>query len=424
MCALDLIALFETDQATKLEGSLLERAIVAATTQCEDYASGPSSITENVRTLAQIAAMARAISHVLTSSRALKRTDLVDRTRIAEAGEWNSSDPEDPSVKDLSDRAQAARQAFYSVSDKSSKGLLLGLAKYIPAAYPPALATNEELYQLVGQMETERQRRLKIAEGIAPSSSGETLTAEQSGELLKAVFGREFIALPVVEVPFADELQASLDNSWATEDEARRTLDKMAISRDPLRSWRLLNATTHATGTSPSGSLVATGVTHLKVAQLPMVAGEPWVGRTVSDGIQTGRLSVIMGTTDAGFTVNADADFSGVVLDDWTERIPSKTVDMGVSFHAESPAAEAPQAVLIAVPSSNLAWTTDELIAVVSQTLELAKIRALELSSLSVGQYLPATLLAFAQTNNDTVSSEFSANSLRAAPQRSKRGTS
>jgi hypothetical protein len=87
-----------------------------------------------------------------------------------------------------------------------------------------------------------------------------------------------------------------------------------------------------------------------------------------------------------------------LVLDDWTERVPAKTVEAGVAFHAESPGAEAPQAVLIAVPSRNAAWSTQELIAVVSQTLDLAKLRALDLSGMDVGQYLPATLLPCSKT--------------------------
>lgn len=124
----------------------------------------------------------------------------------------------------------------------------------------------------------------------------------------------------------------------------------------------------------------------------------------MSDAVSSGRLSIIVGVIDDDVQFGNMPLSSGIVIDDWTERVPAKTVDMGVAFHAESPAAEAPQSVLIAVPPSinkssdeTWSWSMEELFAVVSQTLDLAKIRALDLSSLDEGQYLPATLMAYSK---------------------------
>jgi hypothetical protein len=407
LCALDLLALFEADQSGKLEGSVLAmRLIDAAKLGAGDTFS---AIIENVRSVAQLGALARALSRVLTTARPLRSSDLVERARISEI-EANDLFTGQAAM------AVRARLAFEGLSadlDPSPRKALLALAKYIPNAYPPPSATDDQLATLLADMQAEQQRRISAATAAAAGTASEGWTVEQSTEILKAVFGREFVALPTFAPPFVDDLQASFDHDWATEDEVRRTLDKMAVSRDPMRAWRLLNATSHATSTQPDGAPVPIAPMHFGVAQLPMFENEPWVGRTMSDAVTSGRLSLIIGTIDDNFPFGNMPVYSGIVIDDWTERVPSKTVDVGVAFHSESPAAEAPQAVLIAVPpkimeseTEKWEWSMDELFAVVSQTLDLAKIRALDLSNIDEGQYLPATLMAYSN-EIATVSTDF-----------------
>ncbi len=88
--------------------------------------------------------------------------------------------------------------------------------------------------------------------------------------------------------------------------------------------------------------------------------------------------------------------------------IPSATADTALSFRYESPVAEAPQAVLLAVPpSATAAWDTDTLLDTVRETLTLAKIRAVDSSLLDgLRPFLPAIFLS-GNTANDTVSTNF-----------------
>jgi len=58
-------------------------------------------------------------------------------------------------------------------------------------------------------------------------------------------------------------------------------------------------------------------------------------------------------------------------------------MNTGVSFQYNVPNAEAPQALLLAVPDANLEeWTPDVLQEIVAQTLDLSKVRMLDLDVL------------------------------------------
>jgi hypothetical protein len=87
---------------------------------------------------------------------------------------------------------------------------------------------------------------------------------------------------------------------------------------------------------------------------------------------------------------------TGILLESWTEIIPSKTQKTAIAFHYDTPRAEAPQAVLVAAsPNSNIAsWDVEDVIATLAETLDLAKIRTVDRDLLDFGQLLPALVLA------------------------------
>ena len=65
------------------------------------------------------------------------------------------------------------------------------------------------------------------------------------------------------------------------------------------------------------------------------------------------------------------------MLDEWTELIPNREESTAVAFHYDDPGAEAPQAVIVAVPPDAAeTWTLDTVLAVLRETLELARLRA------------------------------------------------
>ena len=150
----------------------------------------------------------------------------------------------------------------------------------------------------------------------------------------------------------------------------------------------------------------------LEVVQLPQVPPvTAWAGR--SGAIANGTLSLILHRPTPAA---ADHGWAAFLIDEWNETIPSAVQKTTISFRHETPVAEAPQAVLLAVPPpAATSWDTETLIDTVRDTLTLAKIRAVDSALLDgLRPFLPAICLT-GNTANEVVSTHF-LNSLVAEP--------
>jgi hypothetical protein len=87
--------------------------------------------------------------------------------------------------------------------------------------------------------------------------------------------------------------------------------------------------------------------------------------------------------------------YAGLVLGDWDEIIPRSNETTAVAFNFNQPDAEPPQTLLLAVPPAGAAdgakWRWEMLVDSVESTLELAKVRGVDLDALkNFGRFLPA----------------------------------
>jgi hypothetical protein len=104
----------------------------------------------------------------------------------------------------------------------------------------------------------------------------------------------------------------------------------------------------------------------------------------------------------AHFAVPFDAAAAqcGLLLDEWTEVIPTKEETTGVTFHYDRPNAEPPQVMLLATsPRLTGRWQWDDLVDTLHETFELARRRAVEpdhLADTEYARFLPATVSATA----------------------------
>ncbi len=89
---------------------------------------------------------------------------------------------------------------------------------------------------------------------------------------------------------------------------------------------------------------------------------------------------------------------AGLLLDEWTEVIPSRTEDTGLAFHYDRPNSEPPQVMLLALPSRFTgAWQWQDLVDTVTETMDMAKRRAIEpdhLDTTAYARFLPAIVSA------------------------------
>ena len=174
-----------------------------------------------------------------------------------------------------------------------------------------------------------------------------------------------------------------------------RVRDAVARMRDCLRNAEVL-------GTGEQLRISS-------VTQLPFLAGDRWVGlpRAAGKPLRPGKLSLVLHTAAA---VDTAQPLSGVLVDEWTEVVPSARETTAITFQLDPPDAVAPQSILLAVPPvPGVDWTPDTLRQVLEETLDLAKLRAVDTETLGeAAQYLPALYLAF-NARDDAVSTDFAA---------------
>ena len=84
-----------------------------------------------------------------------------------------------------------------------------------------------------------------------------------------------------------------------------------------------------------------------------------------------------------------------LVIDDYTEVVPVADTTTALAFGFDAPGARPPQSILLAVPPvAGTPWSVNALAGVIGETLDLAKIRMVDLSSVAwAGRFLPALYL-------------------------------
>jgi len=139
--------------------------------------------------------------------------------------------------------------------------------------------------------------------------------------------------------------------------------------------------------------------------QLPYRANDTWLSIEFAEGTSIVHDTIAMmqclpqGFQPAGVQ-------SGLLIDEWTETLPQKEEVSGITFNFDQPNSMPPSAILLAVtPTITGNWKWDDLAATVLDTLERAKLRAVEpdiLDSMGGGfsTLLPATISEFSTSGN------------------------
>jgi hypothetical protein len=247
------------------------------------------------------------------------------------------------------------------------------------------------------------QARFKKASAVALATAQ---LADFEG-FFKTIFADDFAVLPRVTPPDLATLQAAFGQS--------ATL----LAGDPQAPTRWLRQLAHvrpgvsrmdlALSVAQSFGVKQIYPPALTLAQVPPPATAPdrWLGLPIdpANPPQKGRVAFACVTTG---DPTSQAIYAGLMVDEWPERIPNAQAPTAVAFHFEEASARAPQAVLLAVcPDNRETWDDALLQAVLSETLELAKIRTVDLNSMQkAGQILPALYFAL-NLQGATISTQF-----------------
>jgi hypothetical protein len=220
----------------------------------------------------------------------------------------------------------------------------------------------------------------------------------------KTLLGRDFHVLPFFNPHRLDNLKSAFGHekllAGLGEERVRLWLQQAAYVHPPLRQLEDALIMTEAWRQASDGA--GEPAIRLQVAQLPYNPANRWLalddderGSRINVDITTGRGALSIIAAVAGqqtmpvpdpTTSTGVAPFAGLLLHQWDELIPSDKVDTSVSFQYDGPNSQAPQCLLLAVPSQRSktpkVWQVDELAEIVRDTMDLAKVRLVDLDAM------------------------------------------
>jgi hypothetical protein len=379
----------------------------------------PADLAAAETTLADLLEQARAARALLGNARGVDAEDLNPPSRAAAGavdlteleGRTNQAEAALTSAQQALNGlvAQAAAASADALRAALSTLGAFGLASTVPLlAGGDDASTRATLLAQASAVAKSAQTRLDQGAALrAVTAAGDPRARQrQLEERMRTVFGGAFVTLPrfSCEAAAAAELQNALDASTSTQGG-----DALASHTWFARGARVRDSVAKLATCLRGAEVLATGDRlNLKVAQLPFVAGERWVGLPTADGQLTaaGRLSLVVQCQTTGLDITGT--LAGLWVDEWTEVVPSATETTALTFQFNPPDACAPQCILLAVPPQpDQAWTVGGLYRVLLETLDLAKLRAVDAESLTdTSHYLPGLYLAF-NAKDDAVSTDF-----------------
>jgi hypothetical protein len=247
-----------------------------------------------------------------------------------------------------------------------------------------------------------------LAEAAAASSGSAQVAALTAAA--QAMFGETFQIVPEFTLP-AEQAQ-ELANAWgpgptaddAILDHVQTTLGRPFAVDDWLHGIarvRKKMGEIEAAGTLAEA--FGNGNLTLQPLQLPHRTGLPWLALDLPELDANGEPFAVdedklLYTAHYPATLNAGGPIAGLLLDEWTEVIPSRSEETGLAVHYDRPNSEAPQTLLLALPAEFTgAWDWPDLVDTVRETMDMARLRAIEpdqIDTTAYARFLPATVSA------------------------------
>jgi hypothetical protein len=281
---------------------------------------------------------------------------------------------------------------------------------------------TEDAVRVLKVMETELTRRLDAADKLFQNHDNTVDPAAKVQALesaAKALLGDSFRVFPQFSLTPAqgDEIENAIAASRSGElfqylTDPPISLDfpvdtwlyGVARVRDKMHAWEQMVMHAEALGiTAPS---------ELEALQFPFIPGDRWLGLEFPPTQKLDRDRLLY-TAKLPTSFDKNARQCGLLIDEWTETIPSGSADTGIAFHHDRPNCEAPQTMLLVTPSQfRGTWRWDDLVDALNETLDLAKQRAVEpedIDRTAYAPFLPATITA-AQVAQLTIAADLALN--------------
>ncbi len=304
-------------------------------------------------------------------------------------------------------------KTIFSAHTKSVSALLSNIKAQFPVSdfdlVPLELTDVEdqvilfarELASKAVSLHTDLSARITKAKALIDESKTTTDNKKQIDFVLdaaKQLFHEDFKMIPEFSMPpeRADEWQKSFNatnqlldysiNSEKTDFPVDDWLYGVARVREKMQHWENITVLSEAFEKPPL---------ELHPVQLPFKEDDSWLALTYPEDydIESDRL---LYTAHYTVSFNKTQAQCGVLLDEWTEIIPSKKETAGVTFHYDRPNTEPPQVMLLALPTEfKGAWQWQDLMDTLMETFDMAQKRAVEpadIDTTSYARFLPAII--------------------------------
>lgn len=278
---------------------------------------------------------------------------------------------------------------------------LQAIANYgITDAYPPQsdLVSDAARAELLARAHrvARRLRREDPRDGILDhakdafnkATANKTVEEQMVSLLLagKFLFGETFDWLPKfiyhneIDLSTADAAREQLlshAKGISGEEVVEEWLQGLARVRPNLHRWEVVRTLS---------DILNDQALELRPVQIPFRANDSWLAVEFPEkdpnapdkpfGISRDTLSI---AAHGASSFQVGTRQSGILLDDWTEEIPTSQEITGISFRFNQPNAAPPQTLLLAVtPEETGSWNWDDLVGTLNDTLDRAKRRAVE----------------------------------------------
>jgi hypothetical protein len=235
----------------------------------------------------------------------------------------------------------------------------------------------QHLLNILNQAKARYQVAIDISNKI-PAITVPKVRVEKLIELSKAVFGKSFIVIPTYGVPGTEAITSQLAIPYETG--ITRQGGTVAAEEWMQNISKVRKRIYDAQMYMQMADVYDAPIPVVKPVQLPYAANDYWLGIEYPSNIVPAgdKLSLVL-INPGVFSVQGASAFSSLLIDEWLEIIPTKEVSSGIVFNYNQPNAAAPQSMLLAVtPNVTNRWEWDDLVYTVIDTMEMAKIRAVE----------------------------------------------
>jgi hypothetical protein len=347
--------------------------------------------------------------------------------RAAEADVTAQFGPLPPSPTALRTQLNAERTSFVARRDQFAAVLAMGGTTFKPfldavTALLPVTQWDTQPFDVSGYA----NRAVLFATDLAKNLSGHRTAIDQRRQAAraaldahdaagtpaaevsalqtgaKALMGDDFVTIPefglsaqqgddwsnAVAASTGGALLSYLTNTLNIDHPVDEWLTGVARVRPMMRAWE-------------SATVLASALGQLEPAllpvQFPFEATAPWLALQFPDSYNLASDRLLY-TACYATPFDKTKRQCGLLLDQWNEVIPAANRDTGITFNFARPDNEAPQTILVVTPATASGrWQWDDLVAALSETLDLAKKRAVEPTQLDNTPYaplLPATVMA------------------------------